>query len=1428
MPSRTSWFRVLLAALSLVATLVAADKSEPDIKVKKFDHPPVNLFFFDDSEVALIVDQQKGIVRRSTNAGEDWDVVDDIKKEHPYAVYPHPYNNQVAVALGRRKTHWITYNQGKDWREFDTEDHPSPSDPLTFHAGDPKKVLFHTERPCIIFDSCPGKTYYTTDGFEHLKLLHSQRRTCLWAKGTPDFGAGDDTVNDNTVVCIVAGRFSLDLKDYRLITSDDFFKTEHEPAMSSGRTITGFQNMAPVKGFIVAAAKALLSRELALYVTRDARTWHRAEFGSHKIEEDAYTVLESTNYSIQVDVMSHRQGMTGALFTSNSNGTYFTRNIEHTNRNRLGLVDFEKIQNIQGIVLVNTVENWEEVEKRMSQGLKKIKSKISFDDGRTFEALKVGDEELHLHSVTNQRNVGRIFSSPAPGIVMGVGNTGDFLDDYSKASLFVSDDAGKTWKTTPLKGPQKWEFGDQGSILFSVAETNADEVSYSINHGRDWKTAKLPVTGVSARELTTIPDSTSLKFVLVATKGEDFYVFSLDFDDLDKRKCGDDDFEKWYARKDKDGKPTCIMGHKQSFKRRKPDADCFIKTEFREILPENEACECEDADFECDFDFVRSDDGKCEPVGRVPAPTGVCKNADDKFKGSSGWRLIPGNDCKRKSGAQKDDLVERPCSEALSPPASGKVSVQVHEFREEQYAQFFYLERDPKASGHDETIVMLSDQNKLYITKDHGKSWKQVTKDEKILAIYPHQFNQDYVYFITPSRKVYYSEDRGETIHSFEAPDIPAPGISVINFHENNPDWLLWIGRKDCRPGSKDCHTLAHVSKKNGQDWDVLLRSVDKCQFMYREGRSKSEQLIYCTQHQADDHSKPKDLVYSEDWFDHKTQVFEDVVNFATMSEFIVVAAKDKDFLKVDASVDGRQFAPAAFPPNFQVEHQTAYTVLDSSTNAVFLHVTVNGEQDHEYGSILKSNSNGTSYVLTLNNVNRNRRGYVDFEKMQGLEGVAIVNVVANPKEVDNGAPKKLKTMITHDDGSDWAYLSPPAKDFLGKSYPCAGKGLDKCALHLHGYTERTDPRDTYSSPSAVGLMLGVGNVGEHLGPANEGDTFITRDGGITWIVAKNGIYMWEYGDQGAIVVLVKKNEPTNMAFYSVDEGDTWQEFQFSDTNMRIEKISTVPSDNSRNFVLWGHLGSRLTTVNLDFTGLADKPCKLDKENLDDSDYWLWTPKHPLKKEESDCLFGHQAQYYRKRTDRVCFNGPPIDRLHDIGRNCSCTRQDFECDYNFERQPDGTCRLVPGLQPADPMQVCRDDPSAFEYHDVTPYRRIPISTCTGGREMDFASQTHPCPGKEDEYVRKRGPSGFALFFAIVLPIAAASGVGYWVWRNWDGKFGRIRENCWGRIVMRRCRCVHIGCCVGAFWRCRWCFGFFFWGLGWVEEGWLLLDEAEWP
>jgi hypothetical protein len=113
-------------------------------------------------------------------------------------------------------------------------------------------------------------------------------------------------------------------------------------------------------------------------------------------------------------------------------------------------------------------------------------------------------------------------------------------------------------------------------------------------------------------------------------------------------------------------------------------------------------------------------------------------------------------------------------------------------------------------------------------------------------------------------------------------------------------------------------------------------------------------------------------------------------------------------------------------------------------------------------------------------------------------------------------------------------------------------------------------------------------------------------------------------------------------------------------------------------------------------------------------------------------------------------------------------------DYNYFRESEGTCTLVPGMNPASHIDECAANPDQVEYYDASGYRRIPLTTCVGGLEMDKTGKPHLCPNKDKEFNRKHGIGGMGLFFAIVIPIAVAMSAGWWVWRNWEGKFGQIR------------------------------------------------------
>ncbi|CAI4216675.1 unnamed protein product [Parascedosporium putredinis] len=1341
-----SWRSLLLSSLLWTAAFAKSDT--PTMSVSSFENPPRSLRYFRGSDDVLFHDPIERVVYRSVDAGTTWHKIEGVPAGAASALIMHTYDSSRAFILGRESDHYRTNDNGKTWHKFTSASDATFSETerisdevLSFHAGDPDRIIFNGVR-CKLF-LCALVTTYTTDGFESPpKDLRQFATGCWWAKSAPEFTTGDDELDANRVLCIVEDGFTMLKEDQRLVISDNFFhqgkEGEFEPSVGSTKGIIGAVNIASVKKFILVATTSLRTDEMALYVSTDTKTWHRAMFPEshgHTINQGSYTVLESTNYSIQIDVMNSRPSSPmGVLFTSNSDGTYFTENVEYTNRNEMGLVDFEKISSIQGVFLVNTVKNGEELQKHSDRG-REVVTEITFDDGRTFEKVMAKDKRIHLHSVTQLLNLGRVYSSPAPGLVMGNGNTGDHLKSLSDADLYVSDNAGVSWKKA-LDGPHKYDFGDQGSILVAVkhstdGEETVSDFSYSLDHGDNWKRVSLPdKLEIVPSWLTTTQDSSTLKFLLLgrdSSRDGKYHMVSIDFDGLHERTCGDKDIEEWHARADSEGHPTCIMGHKQTFQRRKKDAECFIKKEFKEAIAKKEPCECADHDFECDFNFVRDDDKKCG------------------------------------QGRAKDDLVERKCSDVVGggPPSGGAGDGEIvedhYEFKTEfETFQKFYLERGDSSQRDDESLIVrpvrfegsaMIAENKLWRTSDHGKKWERILEDQKIKRIYPHPTFNDVLFFTTDSEKAPLADE-----------------VNQLSFHPNKKDWIIAIVEK-CDDSGKSCYREAHLSKNRGDDWDRILHHVVKCEFTGGDAfKMRSEKQIIClAQDQDDEYAKENRIFVSDDFFakdvtnpkliGDSTEGEASHRNYATMSEFVVAAAAHDgmDGLVAFASVNGKNFAQAKFPVNLKADHSTEYTILDSSTHAVNMFIPTETAAGRRYGNILKSNSNGTSYVLSASGVNCNDDFYVDYEKIPGLEG----------------------TKVTYNDGSEWYHLAPPAKDVEGKSFSCSSaKGDSSCALHLHGFTERIDKKRTYSVTTAVGLMFGWGNVGSHLGPLEEADTFMTTDGGITWKQVQKGVWTWQYGDQGSLTVLVqqrleKANQKvkTDHVLYSTDEGETWKKHKFSEGELVVYDITAPRSGSSRNFILWASKSKgQPVAINLDFSGLTSRPCE-------ESDYYTWTPQDPSG--GLGCLFGHKSKYLRKSKKSECYNDGRV-RHELMVENCECARRDFECAYNYELDGSGQCSLVPGLSPLSVEEWCKLHPDEPEYYEPTGYRRIPLTTCEGGRELDKSLNSQPCKGHEEEYEKRHKVSGVVIFFAVTIPFALAGAAGWWVWRNWKSQFGQIR------------------------------------------------------
>ena len=168
--------------------------------------------------------------------------------------------------------------------------------------------------------------------------------------------------------------------------------------------------------------------------------------------------------------------------------------------------------------------------------------------------------------------------------------------------------------------------------------------------------------------------------------------------------------------------------------------------------------------------------------------------------------------------------------------------------------------------------------------------------------------------------------------------------------------------------------------------------------------------------------------------------------------------------------------------------------------------------------TLFVSNSNSAFFIESLKDTNKNDMGYVNHEKLYGVDGVGLANVVSNVKDVEGrGAWKQLKTMITFDDGtllfsaihsssnqitgSTWTSLRPLSQDDEGKHITCNPADTDLCSLHFHSVTTPHNYGRIFSSP-APGFVMGIGSIGESLLPYEESDTFISMDTSVTWQMA--------------------------------------------------------------------------------------------------------------------------------------------------------------------------------------------------------------------------------------------------------------------------------------------------------------------------------------
>jgi len=428
--------------------------------------------------------------------------------------------------------------------------------------------------------------------------------------------------------------------------------------------------------------------------------------------------------------------------------------------------------------------------------------------------------------------------------------------------------------------------------------------------------------------------------------------------------------------------------------------------------------------------------------------------------------------------------------------------------------------------------LQLSSQKTLYRSIDGGKTWAD--QMESIKHLHAHKYadhlpgvtlssvssvikNDHVMLFLGEEGMHAVSRDGGKTYVAIWHPD----KLAEFKLHPHQPNMMLASTLTPrCYSAESDglCYKNLLFSNDFGETWRLLQEYVvqyDWVRNMKSHAQEYPEDAVFATMHSAEHRrgvhqvfgrwDNRVDFVITRDLFLSHDVLVPQGNRFLFTERYVAVAAVSpaNHAVNLILSSDGGHRWHAAELEYPMTQH--SYTILDTSNDAVFLHVNHNGE-GARWGNVYLSNSIGTNFSLSLPHNRRDENGKCDFEKLQSMEGVYVANYYENTAELEayehatseamgqdisgktdgfdqlahEQIPKpdaQVRTVITFDRGASWEYLTPPHADALGHKIECTsadhpleGSGSHHCSLHLHGVTDVFGP--FYSSPNAVGMLM--------------------------------------------------------------------------------------------------------------------------------------------------------------------------------------------------------------------------------------------------------------------------------------------------------------------------------------------------------------------
>lgn len=760
-----------------------------------------------------------------------------------------------------------------------------------------------------------------------------------------------------------------------------------------------------------------------------------------------------------------------------------------------------------------------------------------------------------------------------------------------------------------------------------------------------------------------------------------------------------------------------------------------------------------------------------------------------------------------------------------------------------KYKEFDSAPKDLLWCGNNhDYVLIITENNSLYQSDDKGFNWKklndillntgkeQLEPDDneigKVSELLPSPVDKNLVLFMGTHGINWITEDCGRKIKALNH----GRKIHELVFHPTERNWLLasaYTIHEDFVNEPYKNFKEVFSTQDLGENWKILLGYV--LQFNWGVASEEhikagipKQRIIATYDPKGKGHQKEIgwnykfDLIYSDDFFVTKKIGLQKGNKFLITKDYMYVAqvvdqdAQEVMLLSSNPKLYNRhyEFTPIEINNISEKFIEHSYTFLDYTENSVFLHINHFGKNSR-YGHVYISDSTGNNFSLSLANNIRSHDNQCDFERIEGLEGLYIANIIDKDfiKEeedemdleamnednmdgnIDNSKNKKnnkktedlakdfVTTVFTFNKGGSWERIKAPKRDLEGRQYDC---DYNSCYLNLHGIS--SDYSHFYSVESAVGIIIANGNVGKYLSyDPEEISTFLSRDGGITWNEVRKGSHTYEIGDHGGLIVMADDQHPTDTILYTWDEGLQWQELRVSNEKLMIRNIVIEPSSISQNFVVYGESTTKKgkksgVVIGLNFSLLNERRCTgADMPDSKESDYETWSPSDNRSNSNSldtnnsnNCLMGRKTIYVRRKQDAECFNGLDYERK-TIVSNCECTEKDYECDEGFYRPENGE-GCTPVKHENDTInakdkttlegEVHKPPKDCSGYFTISKgYRKIPGNTCVNG--IKFDPIVVPCSSKFF--------SGLGHIF-LVLIILCGGGYGIYYFVSKDNSF----------------------------------------------------------